>query len=43
MQGTAEHRAFDRPQMNQMIELAAAGIRQLFELQRTAIEAPPSE
>jgi ribonuclease PH len=43
VQGTAEHRAFDRAQMNQMIELAAAGIRQLFELQRTAIAAPVTE
>jgi ribonuclease PH len=43
LQGTAEHRAFDRAQMNQMIELAAAGIRQLFELQRAAIEAAPAE
>ncbi|HEY7464365.1 MAG TPA: ribonuclease PH [Candidatus Limnocylindria bacterium] len=43
VQGTAEHRAFDRAQMNQMIELAAAGIRQLFELQRTAIAAPATE
>jgi ribonuclease PH len=43
MQGTAEHRAFDRAQMNAMIDLAAAGIRQLFELQRTAIDAPAAE
>jgi ribonuclease PH len=43
VQGTAEHQAFDRAQMNQMIELAAAGIRQLFELQRTAIDAPATE
>ena len=43
VQGTAEHRAFERSQMNQMIDLAAAGIRQLFELQRTAVEAPPTE
>jgi ribonuclease PH len=43
VQGTAEHRAFDRGEMQQMIELAAAGIRQLFEVQRGAIEAPPSE
>jgi ribonuclease PH len=43
VQGTAEHEAFDRAQMNQMIELAAAGIRQLFELQRTAIDAPATE
>ena len=38
-----EHRAFDRAQMNQMIDLAAAGIRQLFELQRAAIDAPAAE
>jgi ribonuclease PH len=43
VQGTAEHRAFDRAQMNQMIDLAAAGIRQLFELQRAAIDAPATE
>jgi ribonuclease PH len=43
LQGTAEHRAFDRAQMNGMIDLAAAGIRQLFELQRAAIEAPAAE
>jgi ribonuclease PH len=43
LQGTAEHRAFDRAQMNGMIDLAAAGIRQLFELQRTAIDAPAAE
>ncbi|HET6379522.1 MAG TPA: ribonuclease PH [candidate division Zixibacteria bacterium] len=40
VQGTAEHRSFDRAQMNQMIDLAAAGIRQLFEIQRAAVEAP---
>lgn len=43
VQGTAEHRSFDRAQMNQMIDLAAAGIRQLFEIQRRAIEAAASE
>ncbi|HET7140989.1 MAG TPA: ribonuclease PH [Candidatus Limnocylindria bacterium] len=43
LQGTAEHRAFDRTQMNQMIDLAAAGIRQLFEVQRAAIDAPSAE
>lgn len=43
LQGTAEHQAFDRTQMNQMVDLAAAGIRQLFEIQRAAIEAPSSE
>jgi len=43
VQGTAEHGAFTRPQMDGMIDLAAAGIRQLFALQKAAIEAPPSE
>ena len=43
VQGTAEHQAFDRVQMNQMIDLAAAGIRQLFEIQRKAIETPAAE
>ena len=43
LQGTAEHKAFDRAQMNQMVDLAAAGIKQLFALQRSAIDAPASE
>ena len=43
VQGTAEHGAFSRPQMDAMVDLASAGIRQLFALQRTAIEAPPGE
>jgi ribonuclease PH len=43
IQGTGEQKAFDRDQMNQMVDLAAAGIRQLFELQQQAIEAPPGE
>jgi ribonuclease PH len=43
VQGTAEHGAFTRHQMDQMVDLAAAGIRQLFVLQRTAIEAAPGE
>jgi len=43
VQGTAEHDAFSRQQMDGMIDLAAAGIRQLFGLQRTAIDAPPGE
>ena len=43
VQGTAEHDAFSRQQMNAMIDLAAAGIRQLFELQRAAISAAPGE
>jgi ribonuclease PH len=43
VQGTAEHGAFTRQQMDQMIDLAAAGIRQLFALQKTAVEAPAGE
>jgi ribonuclease PH len=43
IQGTGEQKAFDREQMNRMVDLAAAGIHQLFDLQRAAIEAPPGE
>jgi ribonuclease PH len=43
VQGTAEHRAFTRPQMDAMVDLAAAGIRQLFAIQKAAIQAPPEE
>ena len=42
VQGTAEHGAFTRQQMDAMVDLAAAGIRQLFALQRAAIDAPPA-
>jgi ribonuclease PH len=43
VQGTAEHGAFTRQQMDGMIDLAAGGIRQLFSLQAAAIEASPGE
>lgn len=43
LQGTGEQKAFSREQMNQMVDLASGGIRQLFELQRQAIDAPPAE
>jgi ribonuclease PH len=43
VQGTAEQQSFDRQQMHQMVELAAAGIRQLFAVQAQAIEAPRAE
>src|SRR5690606_23314236 len=43
VQGTAEHGAFSRQQLDGMVDLAAAGIRQLFGLQRTAIDAPSGE
>jgi ribonuclease PH len=43
VQGTAEHTPFSAEQMNEMVGLAAAGIRQLYELQREAIAAPAPE
>jgi ribonuclease PH len=43
VQGTGEQRSFSREQMDQMLDLAAGGIRQLFEIQRSAIDTPPAE
>jgi len=43
VQGTAENAAFTRQQMDQMIDLAAAGIRQLYALQRAAIDTTAAE
>jgi ribonuclease PH len=43
IQGTAEHTPFTSEQMGEMVGLAAAGIRQLYELQREAIAAPAAE
>jgi len=43
VQGTAEQRSFSRDQMTQMLDLASAGIKQLFDLQHAAIEAPAAE
>jgi ribonuclease PH len=43
IQGTAEHSPFTSEQMGEMVGLAAAGIRQLYELQREAIAAPAAE
>lgn len=37
IQGTAEREPFDREQMNQMLELAEKGVKQLFEIQRSAL------
>jgi ribonuclease PH len=37
VQGTAEGATFDRPELNAMLDLAEAGIRQLFEAQRRAL------
>jgi ribonuclease PH len=38
-QGTAEHGAFTREEMNRLLELAEKGIRDSFAAQRTALEA----
>jgi ribonuclease PH len=43
IQGTAEQTPFSGEQMGELVGLAAAGIRQLFELQREAIAAPAAE
>ncbi len=43
IQGTAEHTPFSGEQMGEMVSLASAGIRQLYELQREAIAAPAAE
>jgi ribonuclease PH len=40
VQGTAEEGSFSRTQMNQLLDLAENGIRQLFTLQDQAIAAP---
>jgi len=43
IQGTAEQTPFSAEQMTEMVTLAAAGIRQLYQLQREAIAAPAAE
>jgi ribonuclease PH len=37
VQGTGEHGTFDRPALDKLLELAAAGIHELLEIQRTAM------
>jgi ribonuclease PH len=37
VQGTAEHGAFDRKQLDAMLDLAAGGIRQLVAAQRRVV------
>jgi ribonuclease PH len=39
VQATAERDAFSREQLDQLIDLAAAGIEQLGEVQREGVEA----
>jgi ribonuclease PH len=38
VQGTAEGRPFDRQTMDQLLDLAVQGVRQLFEVQRTVLQ-----
>jgi ribonuclease PH len=37
VQGTAEGKPFDRPQMDRLLELADSGLHQLFKMQRTVL------
>jgi ribonuclease PH len=37
VQGTAEGKPFDRPQMDRLLELADSGLQQLFKMQRTVL------
>jgi len=39
VQGTAEHQAFTRDAMDNLLDLADKGIRELFTLQQTAVES----
>ena len=39
IQGTAEHGTFSRNRMNELLDLAEHGLRQIFQLQRECIEA----
>jgi ribonuclease PH len=42
VQGTAEHEAFDRAELNQLLDLAALGISRITEAQRALLATPPS-
>ena len=39
IQGTAEDKPFDRRQLNELLDLAEHGLKQIFEIQRAALEA----
>jgi ribonuclease PH len=41
VQGTAEHEAFDRDELNQLLDLAALGIGRINEAQRALLATPP--
>ena len=42
VQGTAEHEAFDRDELNQLLDLAALGIGRINEAQRALLAIPPT-
>ncbi|HVA71250.1 MAG TPA: ribonuclease PH [Acidimicrobiales bacterium] len=42
VQGTAEHQAFDRDELNQLLDLAALGIGRINDAQRAVLATPPS-
>jgi len=42
VQGTAEHEAFDRAELNQLLDLAALGITRIGEAQRAVLATPPA-
>jgi ribonuclease PH len=42
VQGTAEHQAFDRAELNQLLDLAALGISRINEAQRAVLATPPA-
>jgi len=42
VQGTAEHEAFDRDELNQLLDLAALGIGKINEAQRALLATPPT-
>ena len=39
IQGTAEHGSFSRSKMNELLDLAESGLREIFKLQRACVEA----
>ena len=41
VQGTAEHEAFDRDELNQLLDLAALGIGRIRDVQRDLLATPP--
>ncbi len=43
VQGTAEQAAFTRAELDQLLDLAAAGIQQIHEVQRSLLAVPPTK